>query len=494
MITDFFKCENPKVKKYDYFEYHPGFIQERLFSKVHKEIKPHLQNNSSRKSCVCVDPDSKKNNFIQYSLPQISWDECPTITQIKKNIMDNHFQNQLDYGLVHLYENEKSVINWHSDKEATKSYIYSISLGEPRKFALREIETNKIISFTLLNGDLFIMKPGCQEKYEHCIKSSKMFDKPRISITFRQIETEGCFFTLNPKNNQVKTSSELLENTNIITHVKHSVFICLEDDNFECGEEITTKSNYTPLLKSNLQKAIRRNEKQVALDTTAYMIKNNMILDLLRRLTIIAFEDVTVDSYYTVIVWYYTVVSNQPNIKLKYEDLRFIYSYVGLLCDIEVNYDYDVSKIDLPDIKLNEITNDEYCVSLYIRKMYGGFSGEINIMNQLIKNIKDGKFEIEKREIEILDFDVDKIIIPKILDCAIDFHCYPGMIKRVSEHIGDENKLSEDKIKNLIWTFDSSINYRKKPKKNKDDKKLWKEIVKPSCKGYRRFLKDKITL
>ena len=40
MITDFFNCENPKVKKYDYFEYHPSFLQERLFSKVYQEVKP----------------------------------------------------------------------------------------------------------------------------------------------------------------------------------------------------------------------------------------------------------------------------------------------------------------------------------------------------------------------------------------------------------------------------------------------------------------------
>ena len=182
-------------------------------------------------------------------MPQISWEESPTISQIKEKIMENHSQNQLDYGLVHLYENEKSVINWHSDKEATKSYIYSISLGEPRKFAMREIGTNKIISFTLLNGDLFIMKPGCQEKYEHCIKSSKNFNKPRISITFRQIETEGCFFILNRKNYQVKTVRKWVDNINIITHVKHSLFICLDNDTFKSSpnsKDISNKSNYTP--------------------------------------------------------------------------------------------------------------------------------------------------------------------------------------------------------------------------------------------------------
>ena len=147
---------------------------------------------------------------------------------------------------------------------------------------------------------------------------------------------------------------------------------------------------------------------------------------------------------------------------------------------------------DVPDLKLDEIIHNEYCVALFIRKMYGGFTGEINIMNQLIKNIKDGDLEIEKREIEILDFEMDEVTIPKILDCA-DFHCYPGMLKRVWEHIGEKNDLTEEKIKDLIWIFDSSINYRKK-QKNKDDKKLWKEIVKPSCKGYRRFLQNKITL
>ena len=62
-----------------------------------------------------------------------------------------------------------------SDKEALNSSIYSVSIGGTRKFSIKDKNTKEVISFELEDGDLFIMKPGCQERYEHCIKSIKKF-------------------------------------------------------------------------------------------------------------------------------------------------------------------------------------------------------------------------------------------------------------------------------------------------------------------------------
>jgi hypothetical protein len=177
MITNYFyKKENKySIKKYDYFEVHKSFICNNIFKYVYNEVKLHITENSSRYSCVCISKDIK-DSFKIYNLPIIDWSNkdnpVQSITNIKNKIIEQ-FQSKIDYGLVHYYPDENSVINWHSDREALRSCIYSISLGGTRRFCLRDKISKEVISFDLHDGDLFIMKPGCQEKYEHCIKSVK---------------------------------------------------------------------------------------------------------------------------------------------------------------------------------------------------------------------------------------------------------------------------------------------------------------------------------
>lgn len=184
MISDYFTVAHKPVIT-EYYELHRQFIGRNKFKGIYSEIQTGIVANSSRKSCVCVDPGLMAG-FTIYSLPMIHWTE--TIGEIKTKILDEHCsEHSIDYGLVHYYHDENATISWHSDKEAITSNIYSVSIGGTRRFCLRDVVTGKIETFDLFDGDLFIMKVGCQEKYEHCIKSIKMYGKPRISITFRHI-------------------------------------------------------------------------------------------------------------------------------------------------------------------------------------------------------------------------------------------------------------------------------------------------------------------
>lgn len=501
MITDFFTGETKKVKKYDYFELHTSFLGKKMFKSVLRDVKPFLVSNSTRESCVCMTDDNKDNNYIQYNLPRVAWEHVPSIKKIKNNILEAHEHNPIDYGLVHLYKNEKSVINWHSDREALRSYIYSISLGGARKFCLRDKLTMEEFHFTLYDGDLFIMKPGCQDRYEHCIKSVKALSEPRISITFRQIETPDCFYVLDRDTMEVGITRDInLETTQYITHMRHCVQLCLKIDDYpklvddypKLLEHPNTKKN-TSLLKSNLQKAIRRNEKQVALDTALYMMKNNMMIDLLRRLTIITFEDVSIDKYYPTIVWYCTVFTQKGIEAITMRDIQFIYSYVGLLCDIEIKTPphYD----DTIEAAFGSMCGNPYATSLYLRSLFGGFAGEKKMMHQLINNILDSKIQIVERKLEWLDFDFETSPNVRFLDCAIDFHCFPRMIQQVSRHLNKKAKLTQDDIKDYIWTFDSRINYRV-PLLNADvceeRRDTWHYVVKPECDKFRNFIQKLI--
>jgi len=163
-----------------FWSYYPSKYKNILYETIYNEVKILLKKNSSRYSCVLSD---RLNN--EYSnIDTHFW--TTNIENIKDEI-EKTFNIHVDYGLVHLYEDGESSINWHNDKEAIDSFIVSVSFGSPRRFQLREFYNNENkFTYELFHGDMFIMKRGCQELYEHCIIKDKKITKPRISITFRE--------------------------------------------------------------------------------------------------------------------------------------------------------------------------------------------------------------------------------------------------------------------------------------------------------------------
>lgn len=90
--------------------------------------------------------------------------------------------------LANLYQDGNDKVGWHSDDEKDMSQehsIASLSFGASRDFLLRDKETKQITKITLNNGDLLIMLPGCQEKYQHSIPVRKGVKEQRLNLTFR---------------------------------------------------------------------------------------------------------------------------------------------------------------------------------------------------------------------------------------------------------------------------------------------------------------------
>ena len=162
----------------EYYELHRGFMDKGQFRHLYREVEPHLQARSSRRSCV----ETSLDDIYYRDLPHITW--TPLVTEIRDQLIDA-FNAPISLVLVHYYHDHQATINWHSDREATNSDIFSVSVGGTRRFCLRSKTTDTIHTFDLHDGDLFIMKTGCQDRYEHCIKSIKAYNDPRINLTFR---------------------------------------------------------------------------------------------------------------------------------------------------------------------------------------------------------------------------------------------------------------------------------------------------------------------
>lgn len=58
------------------------------------------------------------------------------------------------------------------------------------------------------------------------------------------------------------------------------------------------------------------------------------IVQLLRRLSIITWEDIILNVYYPAIVWLFVAISSKSYQATKH-DIVFIYSYVAYLCKID---------------------------------------------------------------------------------------------------------------------------------------------------------------
>ncbi|WP_196892229.1 alpha-ketoglutarate-dependent dioxygenase AlkB family protein [Aureivirga marina] len=111
------------------------------------------------------------------------------LLELKKKV-ENYTNESYNSCLMNLYHDGNEGVSWHSDdeKELKKNgSIASLSFGATRKFAFKHNETKEKIVFELKNGELLEMKGETQNFWKHSILTSKKITKPRISLTFRQM-------------------------------------------------------------------------------------------------------------------------------------------------------------------------------------------------------------------------------------------------------------------------------------------------------------------
>ncbi|MEM9613064.1 MAG: alpha-ketoglutarate-dependent dioxygenase AlkB [Actinomycetota bacterium] len=86
-----------------------------------------------------------------------------------------------------LYRNGEDSVAWHGDQVARdlhQAIVATVSVGEPRRFALRPKHGGPSQSFMLGHGDLLVMGGTCQRTWDHAIPKVAHAG-PRIVIMFR---------------------------------------------------------------------------------------------------------------------------------------------------------------------------------------------------------------------------------------------------------------------------------------------------------------------
>lgn len=229
----------------------------------------------------------------------------------------------------------------------------------------------------------------------------------------------------------------------------------------------------TSLLKSNLQKAVRRQKVDIALSSTKTLLHIDSVA-LLRRLPIIILEDVELHhKYFGIIVW--LMGAHSKNFALLEKHTTFIYTIVKWMCnhatwDIPGKmFDLNLKKHLKKKFNIKEQVFNLTC-ALQVRLNYGGMKGDMHMIRYRIHNL------LVKNENAVFKCDnynnnYEKILfttLSQVIPEAIDFHCFHFMLKALqSKH----PQYSTNDIKSAIWYGGSRHNFRndRKHKENENN-------------------------
>jgi len=120
----------------------------------------------------------------------------PKLLKIKDRV-ERFSQLSFNSVLVNWYRDGQDCMGWHSDDEqslGTHPQIASISLGDPRRFSLRE-KDNKSNQYKLQleDGSLLLMLGDTQTLWQHALPKTKTSQHSRLNLTFRKIVQTPTF-------------------------------------------------------------------------------------------------------------------------------------------------------------------------------------------------------------------------------------------------------------------------------------------------------------
>ncbi len=132
------------------------------------------------------------------------------------------------------------------------------------------------------------------------------------------------------------------------------------------------------LLKSALQKAVRRKEIQQAINIASHIInQENGLCELCRRLPIIAIEDSSVNSMFPTMIWYMLATSHK-SYEHDESDIEFILQFV-----------HEITQSNIRDIMNSEYSGEAPIIepqqsdivnSILIREAYGEMKGDMRML------------------------------------------------------------------------------------------------------------------
>ena len=238
------------------------------------------------------------------------------------------------------------------------------------------------------------------------------------------------------------------------------------------------------LLKSNLQKQVRR-RKPGAVHTAARLWELGQF-ELLRRLVIIAAEDVEISAETAVVTW--MMAAKSKGFTFDDEHRRWVLGYVQALVKhdtcrrliIKPERDYLNAALTPTEVLNSDHSQAEQLAAILFRTAYGGLAGDPPMLARCVDWQLQGKRLISLHP-KPWDGVQGKVLINR---AAIDHHIWFGIVAELADLHPD---YAEDTICTVIWECSSGINARHLRECKEEWKQCWiaiKDDFAELTKGY----------
>lgn len=235
-----------------------------------------------------------------------------------------------------------------------------------------------------------------------------------------------------------------------------------------------------PLLKSHLQKCVRRGLSELAVQTAKEIILSD-INTFLRRLAVIMIEDVCLHESLSHLVWLTAACSK--GYKIRTDQLNWLLGIVDYLCresSVETSHNTNVNTID-DKILIQQLMNqrspiNDILLSLMFRISYGGMKCDINMFRQCV--IHRLKSPMPKHILNTQIIPVDSETIKPLQKTtmiinSVDYHCFPHLLTDIQHKFP---QYDIDDIKHSVWECNSCTNYRKPQQIADNLQQIWTHI------------------
>ena len=207
------------------------------------------------------------------------------------------------------------------------------------------------------------------------------------------------------------------------------------------------------LLKSNLQKAVRRGQVALALQSALAVLERDP-MELLRRLPILYIEDVCLMDSYPLLIWW--MMAGKEYILTTLDKYYVLQCVLHLATEMRA---YDATyrtKKGLDESWVKREATDAV-LAVYYRSLYGGMKGDMRMLEGAVEYYLGQPEEILHVSFENPIDDAYWRDAFEILPQAVDFHPFPRLLTAIAKKTGMEEKI----IQEFIWYVDSAINVRK---------------------------------
>jgi alkylated DNA repair dioxygenase AlkB len=180
--------ERTHLDEASWIDFAPGWLRgaDEVFDALHRSLPWHQRRNVRMFDSLVDEP----RLVAWWSEPNNTGPEPLPLLAAMRRALSDRYGEEFDSIGFNLYRDGDDSVAWHGDRHrhnVVNPVIAIVSVGAPRPLKIRPRGGGSSLSWSLGNGDLFVMGGACQHEWEHTVPKVRVTTGPRLSITFRSV-------------------------------------------------------------------------------------------------------------------------------------------------------------------------------------------------------------------------------------------------------------------------------------------------------------------